>query len=91
MLRAFFALFTIALAIGFTVCGLMGIVPIYISAIVVFILKVAGWLLPIFDDGEEDDVSRYYQERESASEHEPETDLKPETKPENERRVRYVD
>ena len=54
MLRSIVALFTIALAIGLTVCGLMGIVPIYISAIVVFILKVAVWLLPIFDDVEED-------------------------------------
>ncbi len=91
MLRAFLALITIALAIGFTVCGLMGIVPIYISAIVVLVLKVAVGLLPIWDDEEEDDVSRYYRERESASEYKPETDLEPETKPANERRVRYVD
>ena len=91
MLRSFLALITIALAIGLTVCGLMGIVHIYISTFVVFVLWVAVRLIPIWDDVEEDDVSRYLRERESASEHEPETDLKPETKPENERRVRYVD
>ena len=91
MLRAFFALFTIALAIGFTVCGLMGIVHIYISTIIVFVLWVAVRLIPIWDDVEDDDVSRYYRERKSASENEPQTDLEPETKPENERRVRYVD
>jgi len=91
MLKNLFALLTVALAIGFTVCGLMGIVPIYIATIIVFIIWVAVRLLPIWDDVEEDDVSRYYRERKSASEYEPETDLKPETKPANERRVRYVD